>query len=195
MSYDLTVFYISVTLINKTTCLNIIKNPRTSFGVFGGHGSLEVAHIPFLLFFYYLIASSGIRAKVDCFLQQSPIHTITMSFWNEEEQARLDKIWSKSLTWKEESSKRKEARFYSMNVNACYQTISFPWLVFGEKVKVNIVFICDSTGVSDSILILFGGALGHGVQARHLKRLEGQRLFFAKPEFFLGDKEDVRGEG
>jgi hypothetical protein len=25
-------------------------------------------------------------------------------------------------------------------------------------------------------------------------RLEGQGLIFAKPEFFLGDKEDVRGE-
>jgi hypothetical protein len=25
--------------------------------------------------------------------------------------------------------------------------------------------------------------------------LEGQGLIFAKPEFFLGDKEDVRGEG
>jgi hypothetical protein len=26
-------------------------------------------------------------------------------------------------------------------------------------------------------------------------RLEGQGLIFAKSEFFLGDKEDVRGEG
>jgi hypothetical protein len=26
-------------------------------------------------------------------------------------------------------------------------------------------------------------------------RLEGQGLIFVKPEFFLGDKEDVRGEG
>jgi hypothetical protein len=84
---------------------------------------------------------------------------------------------------------------YENSVNACYQKISNPWLVFGEKVKVNTVFICDSTGVSDSMLIIFGGALGHGVQAGHLKGLEGQGLFFAKPEFFLGDKEDVRGEG
>lgn len=50
------------------------------------------------------------------------------------------------------------------SVNARYQTIPFPWLVFGEKVKVNTVFIRDSTGVSDSILILFGGALSCGVQ-------------------------------
>lgn len=49
-------------------------------------------------------------------------------------------------------------------MNARYQTIPYPWLVFGEKVKVNAVFIRDSTGVSDSILILFGGALSNGIQ-------------------------------
>jgi hypothetical protein len=47
-------------------------------------------------------------------------------------------------------------------VNAKYQTIPYPWLVFGEKVKVNAVFIRDSTGVSDSTLILFGGAVTKG---------------------------------
>lgn len=50
------------------------------------------------------------------------------------------------------------------SVNARYQTIPYPWLVFGEKVKVNTVFIRDSTGISDSILILFGGALNSGAQ-------------------------------
>lgn len=49
-------------------------------------------------------------------------------------------------------------------MNARYQTIPYPWLVFGEKVKVNAVFIRDSTGVSDSILVLFGGALSNGIQ-------------------------------
>lgn len=47
-------------------------------------------------------------------------------------------------------------------MNARYQTIPYPWLVFGEKVKVNTVFIRDSTAVSDSILILFGGTLIRG---------------------------------
>jgi len=50
------------------------------------------------------------------------------------------------------------------SVNARYETIPYPWLVFGEKVKVNSVFIRDSTGVSDSVLILFGGALACGAQ-------------------------------
>lgn len=49
------------------------------------------------------------------------------------------------------------------SVNTRYQTIPYPWLVFGEKVKVNTVFIRDSTGVSDSILILFGGGVVNGV--------------------------------
>lgn len=57
---------------------------------------------------------------------------------------------------------------FQNSVNSRYQTIVYPWLVFGEKVKVNTVFIRDSTGVSDSILILFGGALQKGVLVKYL---------------------------
>lgn len=53
------------------------------------------------------------------------------------------------------------------SVNARYDTIPFPWLVFGEKVKVNTVFLRDSTGISDSMLILFGGAVNCGVQVMY----------------------------
>ncbi|KAF8041089.1 hypothetical protein BT93_B3112 [Corymbia citriodora subsp. variegata] len=67
---------------------------------------------------------------------------------------------------------------YANSVNANYSTIPYPWLVFGEKIKVNTVFLRDSTGVSDSILMLFGGALSQGVQAGHLKMLEGYVDFF-----------------
>lgn len=67
---------------------------------------------------------------------------------------------------------------YSNSVNARYQTIPYPWLVFGEKVKVNTVFIRDSTAVSDSILILFGGTLIRGAMGGHLKMLEGYVDFF-----------------
>ncbi|KAL5568710.1 hypothetical protein UlMin_025285 [Ulmus minor] len=70
---------------------------------------------------------------------------------------------------------------YANSVNARYQTIPYPWLVFGEKVKVNTVFIRDSTGVSDSILMLFGGSLNQGTQAGHLKMLEGYVDLFMDP--------------
>ncbi|KDP34648.1 hypothetical protein JCGZ_11961 [Jatropha curcas] len=83
---------------------------------------------------------------------------------------------------------------YANSVNARYQTIPYPWLVFGEKVKVNTVFIRDSTGVSDSILILFGGALSCGGQAGHLKMLEGYIDFFMDPslaECYLNLKEEL----
>ncbi|XP_074310769.1 DExH-box ATP-dependent RNA helicase DExH3 [Silene latifolia] len=70
---------------------------------------------------------------------------------------------------------------YANSVNARYQTIPYPWLVFGDKVKVNTVFIRDSTGVSDSILILFGGALSSGGQPGHLKMLNGYVEFFMDP--------------
>ncbi|XP_038974853.1 DExH-box ATP-dependent RNA helicase DExH3 isoform X2 [Phoenix dactylifera] len=70
---------------------------------------------------------------------------------------------------------------YANSVNARYQTIPYPWLMFGEKVKVNTVFIRDSTGVSDSILILFGGTLIKGDMAGHLKMLDGYLDFFMDP--------------
>lgn len=55
------------------------------------------------------------------------------------------------------------------SVNARYDTIPFPWLVFGEKVKVNTVFLRDSTGISDSMLIIFGGAVNRGIQVNYPK--------------------------
>ncbi|XP_058085874.1 DExH-box ATP-dependent RNA helicase DExH3 isoform X2 [Magnolia sinica] len=83
---------------------------------------------------------------------------------------------------------------YANSVNARYQTIVYPWLVFGEKVKVNSVFIRDSTGVSDSILILFGGALARGASAGHLKMLDGYIDFFMDPslaELYWNLKEEL----
>ncbi|KAK6143234.1 hypothetical protein DH2020_023582 [Rehmannia glutinosa] len=83
---------------------------------------------------------------------------------------------------------------YGNSVNARYQTIQYPWLVFGEKVKVNTVFIRDSTGVSDSILILFGGKLDYGAMAGNLKMLEGYIDFFMDPslaECYVKLKEEL----
>ncbi|CAI9770429.1 unnamed protein product [Fraxinus pennsylvanica] len=83
---------------------------------------------------------------------------------------------------------------YANSVNARYQTIPYPWLVFGEKVKVNTVYIRDSTGVSDSILILFGGNLNHGATDGHLKMLEGYIDFFMDPslaECYVKLKEEL----
>ncbi|TKV91348.1 hypothetical protein SEVIR_9G090500v4 [Setaria viridis] len=83
---------------------------------------------------------------------------------------------------------------YANSVNAKYQTIPYPWLVFGEKVKVNAVFIRDSTGVSDSILILFGGAVAKGSMAGHLKMLDGYIDFFMDPslsECYLQLREEL----
>lgn len=54
------------------------------------------------------------------------------------------------------------------SVNASYPKIPYPWLVFNEKVKVNSVFLRDSTGVSDSVLLLFGGNVSRGGLVRVL---------------------------
>ncbi|GJM96612.1 hypothetical protein PR202_ga13470 [Eleusine coracana subsp. coracana] len=83
---------------------------------------------------------------------------------------------------------------YANSVNAKYQTIPYPWLVFCEKVKVNAVFIRDSTGVSDSILILFGGGVAKGSMAGHLKMLDGYIDLFMDPslaECYLQLKEEL----
>ena len=48
------------------------------------------------------------------------------------------------------------------SVNGKENKIPFPWLVFNEKVKVNSVFLRDSTAISDSTLLLFGGNIKQG---------------------------------
>ncbi|WVZ22928.1 hypothetical protein V8G54_001472 [Vigna mungo] len=68
------------------------------------------------------------------------------------------------------------------SVNGCVPRIPYPWLVFNEKVKVNSVFLRDSTGVSDSVLLLFGGNVSRGGLDGHLKMLGGYLEFFMKPE-------------
>ena len=83
---------------------------------------------------------------------------------------------------------------YANSVNAREQQIPYPWLVFSEKVKVNTVYIRDSTRISDSILLLFGGALSHGRIDGQLKMLEGYLEFFMQPdlvETYLKLKEEL----
>ncbi|KAH6756762.1 RNA helicase family protein [Perilla frutescens var. hirtella] len=71
---------------------------------------------------------------------------------------------------------------HSNSVNAQEAKIRFPWLVFNEKVKVNSVFLRDSTGVSDSVVLLFGGNVSSGGLDGHMKMLGGYMEFFMTPE-------------
>ncbi|CAO2821942.1 unnamed protein product [Amaranthus hypochondriacus] len=70
---------------------------------------------------------------------------------------------------------------YSNSVNAQEPKIPYPWLVFNEKMKVNAVFLRDSTAVSDSVLLLFGGDISRGLQDGHLQMMGGYLEFFMKP--------------
>jgi len=56
------------------------------------------------------------------------------------------------------------------SVNARESRIPYPWLVFNEKIKVNSVFLRDSTAVSDSVVLLFGGHIMKGEMVRGLRR-------------------------
>lgn len=70
---------------------------------------------------------------------------------------------------------------YSNSVNSREAKIPYPWLIFNEKIKVNSVFLRDSTAVTDSALLLFGGSLSKGDSDGHLKMLGGYLEFFMKP--------------
>nr|XP_043605947.1 DExH-box ATP-dependent RNA helicase DExH5, mitochondrial-like isoform X2 [Erigeron canadensis] len=70
----------------------------------------------------------------------------------------------------------------SNSVNARDSKIRYPWLVFYEKMKVNSVYLRDSTAVSDSILLLFGGSISMGDVEGHLKMMRGYLEFFMEPE-------------
>ncbi|KAK4430264.1 DExH-box ATP-dependent RNA helicase DExH5, mitochondrial [Sesamum alatum] len=70
---------------------------------------------------------------------------------------------------------------YSNSVNARHSRIPYPWLVFNEKIKVNSVFLRDSTAVSDAMLLLFGGSITKGDMDGHLKMLGGYLEFFMDP--------------
>ncbi|XP_048318290.1 DExH-box ATP-dependent RNA helicase DExH5, mitochondrial [Ziziphus jujuba] len=70
---------------------------------------------------------------------------------------------------------------YSNSVSAREAKIPYPWLVFNEKIKVNSVFLRDSTAVSDSVLLLFGGSMSRGDIDGHIKMLGGYLEFFMKP--------------
>ena len=52
--------------------------------------------------------------------------------------------------------------FIQNSVNGRESRIPYPWLVFNEKIKVNSIFLRDSTAVSDSVLLLFGGSVLKG---------------------------------
>ncbi|XP_022134969.1 DExH-box ATP-dependent RNA helicase DExH3 [Momordica charantia] len=87
-----------------------------------------------------------------------------------------------------------QVMLYSNSVNAGYPKIPYPWLVFNEKVKVNSVFLRDSSGVSDSILLLFGGNVSRGGLDGHLKMLDGYLEFFMTPalaETYLSLKREI----
>lgn len=87
-----------------------------------------------------------------------------------------------------------QVHLYSNSVNARESRIPYPWLVFNEKIKVNSVFLRDSTAVSDSILLLFGGNIMKGEMDGHLKMLGGYLEFFMKPvvaEMYLNLKREL----
>ncbi|KAL9246207.1 hypothetical protein vseg_019772 [Gypsophila vaccaria] len=87
-----------------------------------------------------------------------------------------------------------QVHLYSNSINAREEKIPYPWLVFNEKVKVNSVFLRDSTGVSDSVVLLFGGDVSKGEMDGHLKMQGGYLEFFMKPalaETYLNLKREL----
>lgn len=87
-----------------------------------------------------------------------------------------------------------QVMLYSNSVNGREAMIPYPWLIFNEKVKVNSVFLRDSTAISDSVLLLFGGNITRGGLDGHLKMLGGYLEFFMSPDLawtYLGLKREL----
>ncbi|PON73741.1 DEA(D/H)-box RNA helicase family protein [Parasponia andersonii] len=86
-----------------------------------------------------------------------------------------------SIVHNEKSVSLKTMEDGQNSVNSREAKIPYPWLVFNEKIKVNSVFLRDSTAVTDSVLLLFGGSISSGDYDEHLKMLGGYLEFFMKP--------------
>ncbi|CAM8992581.1 unnamed protein product [Rhodiola kirilowii] len=70
----------------------------------------------------------------------------------------------------------------SNSLNAHESRITYPWSVFSTKRKSsNAVFLLDSTAVSDSALLLFGGKISKGHMDEHLTMMDGYIDFFMEP--------------
>ncbi|KAG6543957.1 hypothetical protein Mapa_014581 [Marchantia paleacea] len=71
-----------------------------------------------------------------------------------------------------------QVNLHQNSVNGRETRLIYPWLVFNEKVKTSSVNIRDSTGISDSILLLFGGEVRKGYEPGHLLMQDGFLEFF-----------------
>lgn len=63
-------------------------------------------------------------------------------------------------------------------MNAWETKILYPWLVFNDKIKVNSVFLRDSTAVSDSVVLLFGGSLLKGDAVSVMRFFVGSCVYY-----------------
>jgi ATP-dependent RNA helicase DHX36 len=64
-------------------------------------------------------------------------------------------LFSRSTTFK--TIEDGQVMLNQNSINSKDQQLPYPWLVYNEKVKTSSVMIRDTTGVSDSMLLLFGG--------------------------------------
>ncbi|CAM6093452.1 unnamed protein product [Calypogeia fissa] len=83
---------------------------------------------------------------------------------------------SKSTTFK--TKEDGQVNLHQNSVNAQERKLIYPWLVFNEKVKTSSVNIRDSTGVSDTGLLLFGGEVKRGYEPGQLLMQDGFLEFF-----------------
>ncbi|XP_024401897.1 DExH-box ATP-dependent RNA helicase DExH3 [Physcomitrium patens] len=78
-----------------------------------------------------------------------------------------------------------QVMLHQNSVNSKDVDFLYPWLVFTDKVKTSNVMIRDTTGVSDSMLLLFGGQVNQGGEPGHLVMNNGFMEFFMEPSVAL----------
>ncbi|KAG0562821.1 hypothetical protein KC19_9G173900 [Ceratodon purpureus] len=78
-----------------------------------------------------------------------------------------------------------QVMLHQNSVNSKDVEFPYPWLVFTDKVKTSSVMIRDTTGVTDSMLLLFGGQVNQGAEPGHLVMNGGYLEWFMEPSVAL----------
>ncbi|KAH7434390.1 hypothetical protein KP509_06G015600 [Ceratopteris richardii] len=85
----------------------------------------------------------------------------------------VSSVWSMESNTKYKTVEDGPVQLHQNSVLSKIEKIPYPWLVFYEKMKSGNVLLRDATGISDSMLLLFGGKLYKSETVGRLHMQEG----------------------
>ncbi|CAI9282944.1 unnamed protein product [Lactuca saligna] len=125
---------------------------------------LSTAEVMFSPFVFVQTIGIPFAVRAYAWIDNINYSEINFDYDKEKLQERLAKLSGGVAVLKdnEKSFSLKTVADGQNSVNSWALRIPFPWLVFNEKIKVNSVFLLDTTVVSDFVLLLFGGSISKG---------------------------------